>query len=169
MHHYDLRRASRRMDDDALRDVLARGQFCTLACIDANSNPYAVPLSYIYEEGSAPEGRAALYFHTTNEGGRKLDAFAADPRACATVVEDVRPRFYGESSFTTDYSSVMAEGRIRRVTDPVEVRKALVGLCMKYLPDHKQHIGAAMEADLAATAVWALDIDRLSGKRNAAE
>ena len=60
----------------------------------------------------------------------------------------------------------MAFGCIRHIEAPVTARKALVGLCMKYLPAHKDGIGAALEADFAATAVWALDIEELSGKKN---
>ncbi|MDO5042600.1 MAG: pyridoxamine 5'-phosphate oxidase family protein [Slackia sp.] len=112
-----------------------------------------------------PGTLGTIYFHTTNESGRKLDAFAANDRVCATVVEDVAARFQ-DAAFTTGFSSAMAFGRIRRVIDPVVVRKALVNLCMKYLPEHKNDIGAAMQADLDATAVWALDIEELSGKRN---
>lgn len=204
------------MEDAAVRDVLKRGRYCTLCCIDADGLPYGVPLSYIYEEpkaaalrpqkndaanaGSAERdehalGNAAddtdetradnaagandeldgatkaagalgtLYFHTTNEGGRKIDAFAACGRACATIVEDVAARFQ-DAAFTTGFSSVMAFGRIRLVEDAVTARKALVGLCMKYLPEHKDGIGAAMQADFDATAVWALDIEELSGKKN---
>lgn len=168
MHRYDMRRASRRMDDDAIYEVLARGKYCTLACIDADGLPYGVPLSYIYmkddEEGRAA-GLGTIYFHTTNEAGRKLDAFATGRRACATIVEDVAARFQ-DGSFTTGFSSVMAFGRIRHIENPVTARKALVGLCMKYLPAHKDGIGAALEADFAATAVWALDIEELSGKKN---
>ena len=167
MHRYDMRRASRRMDDDAISEVLARGRYCTLACIDAAGLPYGVPLSYIYmkndREGHA--GLGAIYFHTTNEAGRKLDAFATGRHACATIVEDVAARFQ-DGSFTTGFSSVMAFGRVRHVESPVTVRKALVGLCMKYLPAHKDGIGAALEADSEATAVWALDIEEISGKKN---
>lgn len=117
------------------------------------------------ENTESPCVSGTMYFHTTNEGGRKLDAFAADGRACATVVEDVAARFQ-DAAFTAGFSSAMAFGRIHRVTDPVVVRKALVGLCMKYLPEHKSDIGAAIQADLDATAVWALDIEELSGKKN---
>lgn len=114
---------------------------------------------------NSPSALGAIYFHTTNESGRKLDAFAANDRVCATVVEDVAARFQ-DAAFTTSFSSAMAFGRIRRVVDPVVVRKALVNLCIKYLPEHKNDIGAAMQADLDATAVWALDIEELSGKKN---
>ena len=158
MHRYDMRRASRRMDDDAICEVLARGRYCTLACIDADGLPYGVPLSYIYMKDDR-EG------HTTNEAGRKLDAFATGRHACATIVEDVAARFQG-GSFTTGFSSVMAFGCVRHVESPVTARKALVGLCMKYLPAHKDGIGAALEADFEATAVWALDIEEISGKKN---
>ncbi|RNL20945.1 pyridoxamine 5'-phosphate oxidase [Slackia faecicanis] len=167
MHRYDMRRSSRRMDDSAICDILARGGYCTLACIDADGLPYGVPLSYIYmkDSGKEWEGLGAICFHTTNESGRKLDAFATGRRACATIVEDATARFQ-DGSFTAGFSSVMAFGRIRRIEDPVAARKVLVGLCMKYLPEYKYGIGTALETDFDATAVWELDIEELSGKKN---
>ncbi|MDO4443818.1 MAG: pyridoxamine 5'-phosphate oxidase family protein [Slackia sp.] len=164
MKDYEMRRATRRMKLEEAKNVLERGTYCTVSCIDENGRPYGVPLSYAYVHGEG-EANGTLYFHTTNQGGRKIDAFVADGRACATVVEDVAARFES-GSFTTGFSSVMASGHIRRVTDSVTIRKALVDLCMKYLPEHKRDIGAAMDADLHETAVWALDIEELSGKRN---
>lgn len=163
MKHYEMRRETRRMDRSAVEKLLERGAYCVVACADIDGRPYGVPLSYVYAADSGSLG--TLYFHTTDQGGRKMDAFLAHDRVCATVVEDVAARFEN-ASFTTGFSSAMAFGRIRRVEDPVAVRRALVDLCMKYLPEHKHDIGAAMQADLNATAVWALDIEEMSGKQN---
>ena len=168
MERYEMRRATRSMDEAEMRNVLEHGAYCVVSCIDANGLPYGVPLSYVYSAPSSAlreSGAGALYFHTTDQGGRKMDAFLSDGRASATIVENVAARFEN-ASFTTGFSSVMASGRIRRITDPVAARKALVDLCMKYLPEHKRDIGAAMQADFATTAVWALDIDEICGKRN---
>lgn len=168
MKRYEMRRATRRMDHADVERLLERGAYCVVSCIDENGLPYGVPLSYAYEaRPSSPDGSNAgtLYFHTAVQGGRKMDAFLSDGRVSATIVEDVAARFEN-ASFTTGFSSVMASGRIRRVTDPVAARKALVSLCMKYLPEHKRDIGAAMQADFETTAVWALDIDEISGKCN---
>lgn len=262
MENYCLRRTDRALDAQGVADVLQRGRFCTVSCIDAYGMPYGVPLSYVYTDrgqrrpavcaqqrcrcafpgseaardedgampgaGESPSDKSestpnaggsmpdvdrstpdacrsmpdtnvdvatnpcgstpgadepmtnadesasgaedsgilgTLYFHTTNEGGRKLDAFAHDARVCATIVEDVAARFRDES-FTTEYSSVMAFGRIRRVNDAATARRALVDLCMKYLPEHRAEIGSALRADFESTAVWALEIEALTGKKN---
>lgn len=212
MKNHHLRRTDRAFDAQGMADVLQRGRFCTVSCIDAYGMPYGVPLSYVYTPrekerpsacekqrylcafpgskaardeggsmsgaGKSPSGEdvpapgasepavlGTLYFHTTNEGGRKLDAFAHDARVCATIVEDVAARFRDES-FTTEYSSVMAFGRIRRVNDAATARRALVDLCMKYLPEHRADIGSALQADFESTAVWALEIETLTGKKN---
>lgn len=83
---------------------------------------------------------------------------------CATAVTGVQA-FFENGNFSTSYRSAMAFGRIREVTDPLEFKRALVDLCMKYVPEHKRDIGRAMEAEGPHTAVWALDIDALSGKK----
>lgn len=168
MKQYEMRRATRSMNEAEIQNLLEHGAYCVVSCIDANGLPYGVPLSYVYAapcSALCEPGAGALYFHTTDQGGRKMDAFLSNGHASITIVENVAARFEN-ASFTTGFSSVMASGRIRRITDPAVARKALVNLCMKYLPEHKRDIGAAMQADFATTAVWALDIDEIRGKRN---
>lgn len=66
--------------------------------------------------------------------------------------------------FTTRYASVIATGTIRLVEEPAQVRRALAELCLKYSPEFKQEIGGAIERELPVTAVWAIDLNHISGK-----
>ncbi|OUO86302.1 pyridoxamine 5'-phosphate oxidase [Gordonibacter sp. An230] len=157
MNQHPLRRADRAASRDEALETLDTAPFVVVSTTDADGEPYGVPLSFV-RRGDA------LYFHTSSEGGHKTDCFRHDHRACATAVTGVRAFFEG-GDFSTSYQSAMAFGRIREVTDPVEFKRALVDLCMKYVPEHKRDIGRAMEAEGPRTAVWALDIDELSGKR----
>ena len=72
--------------------------------------------------------------------------------------------FFEDDDFTTSFRSVMAFGRIREVSNVGEFKHALVNLCMKYVLEAKHGIGKAMELEGPHTAVWAIDIDELSGK-----
>ena len=156
MNLYPLRRVDRAASRDEALETLDAAPFVVVSTADADGMPYGVPLSFVRRGNT-------LYFHASSEGGHKTDCFRRDHRVCATAVTDVRAFFEG-GDFSTSYRSAMAFGRIREVTDPLEFKRALVDLCMKYVPEHKRDIGRAMEAEGPHTAVWALDIDELSGK-----
>ena len=158
MNHLSMRRSDRAIPREDTLAVLDAAAFATVATVDADGMPYGVPLSY------ARQGDI-LYFHAANEGGLKADCFRRDARACATAVVDVEA-FFENGDFSTSYRSAIAFGRMRPVDDPIEFKHALVNLCMKYLPAHKHAIGKAMEIEGPHTAVWALDLEKLSGKAN---
>ena len=157
MNLYPLRRVDRAASRDEALETLDAAPFVVVSTADVDGMPYGVPLSFVRRGNT-------LYFHASSEGGHKTDCFRRDHRVCATAVTDVRAFFEG-GDFSTSYRSAMAFGRIREVTEPLEFKRALVDLCTKYLPEHKRDIGRAMEAEGPCTAVWALDIDALSGKK----
>jgi nitroimidazol reductase NimA-like FMN-containing flavoprotein (pyridoxamine 5'-phosphate oxidase superfamily) len=108
-HH--IRRTDREItDQNRIEELLLEGRFCSIALFDADG-PYVVTMSYGYD---APNSR--LYFHCAHKG-RKLDAIAADPRACATVVLD---RGYNIGACEHPFESVVLTGRMRIVDDPAE-------------------------------------------------
>ena len=157
MNLYPLRRVDRAASRDEALETLDAAPFVVVSTADADGMPYGVPLSFVRRGNT-------LYFHASSEGGHKTDCFRRDHRVCATAVTGVQA-FFENGNFSTSYRSAMAFGRIREVTDPLEFKRALVDLCMKYVPEHKRDIGRAMEAEGPHTAVWALDIDALSGKK----
>lgn len=53
---------------------------------------------------------------------------------------------------------------MRRVTDAAQIRRALAQLCLKYAPEYKDEIDGAIERELPVTAVWAIDLNHVSGK-----
>lgn len=160
MTHYPLRRADRALADADALAVLDAAPFVTLATVDDDGAPYAVPVSFVRSDRT-------LYLHAANAGGHKFDDFRRDARVCASAVMNGEPVFR-DGDFTTGYASATAFGRIREVTDGVEFRRALVDLCLKYVPDAKHEIGGAMEREAASTSVWAIDIAELTGKANPA-
>ena len=157
MNLHPLRRADRAASRDEALETLDAAPFVVVSTADVDGMPYGVPLSFVRRGNT-------LYFHASSEGGHKTDCFRRDHRVCETAVTGVQA-FFENGNFSTSYRSAMAFGRIREVTDPLEFKRALVDLCMKYVPEHKRDIGRAMEAEGPHTAVWALDIDALSGKK----
>lgn len=155
MTNRSMRRTDRALSEGEAFAIFNKADYLTVSTTDADGTPYGVPVSFVLMDGQ-------LYFHATNEGGHKQDNFQHDARVCATAVVDVEALYVDD--FTTRYSSAMMFGRIRCVEDAVEARKALVALCMKYLPEHKSDIGAAMKQDWPHTTVWAIAPTSITGK-----
>ena len=106
--------------------------------------------------------------HTGIGGGQKTEDWKRDPRVCVTVAVDMDPIYVEEDGapgfFTTRFASVIATGTVRPVEDTALMRRALAQICLKYCPEHKDKIGAAIDWELPATAIWAIDLDHISGK-----
>lgn len=156
MTSYPMRYASRAVSDDEARTILDSAEFVVISSADDDGTPYGVPVSFV-REGNA------LYLHSAKAGGHKAANFARDPRVCATAVTDVAP-CYENGYFSTRYASVIARGRIEKVADEAETRRALAALCLKYVPSAADEIEGAIERGIRNTAVWRLDVEELSGK-----
>jgi hypothetical protein len=89
------------------------------------SQPYIVPLNYLYSDG-------AIYFHCALKG-RKIDYIKANSRVCFQV-----GRYGGlitsdsACSHNYQFSSVIVEGTIEEVTDVGAKETALRGIVAKY-------------------------------------
>jgi nitroimidazol reductase NimA-like FMN-containing flavoprotein (pyridoxamine 5'-phosphate oxidase superfamily) len=153
-----MRRADRAITDPVeLDSILLRGRFATIAmCQDGE--PYLVTLSYGYDEA-----RNALYFHLATTG-RKLDAIAADPRVCATIVIDGG---YVAGECKHRYESVVLTGRMALVEDPDESRHGMRVL-IEHLEDEPDDVWERQALDREETwrrlGVCRLDLDEITGK-----
>ena len=158
MARFHLRRTDRELTDpEALVSVLERGKFAAIAmCHDGE--PYVVTLSYGYDEA-----RNALYFHMAT-AGRKLEAIAADPRVCATVVMDGG---YQKGGCKHRYESVVLMGRMSVVDDPEEARHGMRTL-ITHLEDDPDEVWERQALDREETwnrlKIGRLDIEEILGK-----
>jgi nitroimidazol reductase NimA-like FMN-containing flavoprotein (pyridoxamine 5'-phosphate oxidase superfamily) len=137
-------------------ETLAMLETCTsgvLAVRGDHDYPYAVPLSFAYEDGK-------LFFHSAT-AGHKLDAIERDSRAsfCVITADDIVP-----SKFTTHFQSVIAFGKARVVTEDGEKRHALECLAKKYSPDYLEAAGSEIDGDWKRVSVIELAIEHLTGK-----
>lgn len=143
------------MDNAECRRILDGATSGVLSLIDADGEPYGVPLSYAVAEGK-------IYFHCA-VAGRKLGAVRSHGSAsfCVVGCDDVLP-----AKFTIAYRSVIAEGRIAEVTDEYERLYALRLLAAKYSPEESAE---AVEQEICGclnrVIVLALTIENLSGKQ----
>jgi len=137
-------------------DAVAMLESCTsgvLAVHGDDDYPYAVPLSYAYEDGT-------LYFHAATKG-HKLDAIERSDKAsfCVIAADDIVPE-----KFTTYFRSAVAFGKARVVTDDDERRHGLMLLAAKYSPDYVDKAPAEIDGDWKRVVVIALDVEHLTAK-----
>ena len=109
MEFREMRRKRQQLSEEESIAILEKATAGTLALLGDDDYPYAVPISYVYNEGK-------LYFHSAL-AGHKVDAIRKCDKASFCVIEqdDVQPKKY-----TTFYRSVIAFGRIHIIEDGQE-------------------------------------------------
>ena len=116
-----IRNSKRELPRVEAERILTEGKSGVLAVAGDEGYPYAVPMSYAYQNGN-------LYFHSALSG-HKLDAIAREEKVsfCVVAQDSVVPE-----KFTTRYQSAIAFGRACIVTDSEEKRQALMALVEKH-------------------------------------
>ncbi len=147
----EMRRKKQQLSNEETEEILRRGSHGVLALLGNEGWPYALPISYVYDEGR-------LYFHCA-AAGHKLEAIAREPRAslCVVDMDEVIPEL-----FTTAYRSAIAFGRLRVLEDREEIVRALEALCGKYSPglDTAEEI----KKHLNNVCVLEMNVEHVSGK-----
>ena len=150
----ELRRARQRLPEADCREILTCNTAGVLALAGDDDYPYAVPLSYVYEEGR-------LFFHGAAAGHRR-DAVLRDPKASFCVIggDRVVPEEY-----TTYFRSVIVFGKIRILEEEAEKRSAIEKLAEKYSP--RQEDGRQREIDrgFSALCMMELTVEHMTGKQ----
>lgn len=137
-------------------EAVAMLESCTsgvLAVQGDDDYPYAVPLSFAYEDGK-------LFFHSA-QAGHKIDAIKRNPKVsfCVVGADDVV-----QSTLTTYFRSAIVFGRARILTGDDEKKPALECLARKYAPDYPEAADSAIERDLKRACVIELAIEHVAGK-----
>jgi nitroimidazol reductase NimA-like FMN-containing flavoprotein (pyridoxamine 5'-phosphate oxidase superfamily) len=137
-------------------ETIAMLETCTsgvLALQGDDDYPYAVPLSFAYEDGK-------LFFHCA-QAGHKVDAIARSEKAsfCVIAADDVV-----QSTFTTHFRSAIVFGRARVLTEESEKRHALECLAKKYSPDYLEAAEAEIDGAWKKVCVVELAVEHMTGK-----
>ena len=150
----EMRRRRQQLSPEECKRILAEGTSGVLAVRGDEGYPYAVPLSYVYEEGR-------LFFHGAAAGHRR-DAVLRDPKASFCVIggDRVVPEEY-----TTYLRSVIVFGKIRILEEEAEKRSAIENLAEKYSP--RQEDGRQREIDrgFSALCMMELTVEHMTGKQ----
>ena len=149
----EMRRKNQQMNNEEGIAVLKRATSGVLAVSGDDGYPYAVPLSYVYNEGK-------LYFHCAAEG-HKLEAVRRCDKVSFCVIDqdEVVPEKY-----TTFYRSVIVFGRIRILEGKDEKCNALDVLAQRYRPGHEDARRAEIDGAMPRTCVMEMTIEHMTGK-----
>ena len=151
----ELRRKRQALSRADCEAVLSRGTSGVLALAGDDGYPYAVPLSYLYEDGK-------LLFHCA-KAGHKLDAVARCDKASFCVIDQDR---VVPEEYTTYFRSVIAFGRIRVIGDDGERRSAVERLALKYHPgDTWENRNRYIDKEWAPLCMLEMTVEHLSGKQ----
>lgn len=152
-----MRRSDREISDrQAMEEIIRSAQVCRLGLVD-DGCAYVVPLNFGYRSGT-------FYIHSARQG-RKIDLLSCSQRVCIEVdcghelVTADQPCDWGMR-----YASVIAFGRPRFIDDDQGKRDALAIIMDQYAPRRTFEFS---DAALAVTAVIAVDVDSMTGKRKA--
>ena len=174
----EMRRKRQQLSEADSVAILKRATSGTLALLGDNGYPYAVPISYVYNDGK-------LYFHSALSG-HKVDAIrncdmaaikhevsdtCIDSRNreqtrpgvkasfCVVEQDDVQPKKY-----TTYYRSVIAFGRISIIEDDAEKLATARMLGQRYNPNDDESLQKELEKGLNRMLMICFDIEHLTGK-----
>ena len=156
MIYREMRRQDRLLRPEEAGEILKRGEYGVLATVCGDGRPYAVPLSYAYDEASD-----TIYFHCSTAEGQKLDNIRHDSRACFNVVTDTEVL---PEQFATRYRSATAVGTIRIIQDAREKRQGIEAIMLKYSSDFAESGRKYIDAAIDRMHVLALRVEQLTGK-----
>ncbi|MFQ5578578.1 MAG: pyridoxamine 5'-phosphate oxidase family protein, partial [Anaerolineae bacterium] len=157
------RRADRQLTDEAAINALLNTAEVGYLAVAVDGQPY-INSNLFWFDGQR------IYFHTARQG-RTRSSIEANPRVCFTVTE--RGRYLPADTameFSVEYSGVVVFGRASVLADAAEKTRALQGLLDKYFPHLKpgRDYRPITPGELARTAVFAVEIEAVSGKRKTA-
>lgn len=153
----EMRRKKQLLSNEACVEILQKGTSGVLALSGDNGYPYAVPISYIYDDGR-------IYFHCA-KSGHKLDAIRRNPKAsfCVIAQDQVVPEEY-----TTYFRSVIVFGVIRIMEEEQEKRTAVEKLAVKYAPDDtEENRRKAINREWAPLCMLEMTVEHMTGKEAA--
>ncbi|MDE7270931.1 MAG: pyridoxamine 5'-phosphate oxidase family protein [Acetatifactor sp.] len=150
----EMRRKRQELSQVQCEAVLGRGTCGVLAVSGDDGYPYAVPISYVYDNGK-------IFFHSAKRG-HKIDAVRKDNKVsfCVTDQDQIMP-----AEYTTYFRSVIVFGRLQILQDEAEKLAAIEKLAVKYAPeDSAQHRNKAIEQEWEAFCILEMTIEHMTGK-----
>lgn len=149
----EMRRKKQLLSEAQTIEIL---QSCTsgvLAVIGDDDYPYAVPLSFAYDNGK-------LFFHFAKEG-HKFDSILKNNKVSFCVIQTDNVI---QKTFTTHFRSAIVFGRARILTEDSEKKYALECLVKKYSPAYITEGQSEIEHSRNRVCVAEVQIEHMTGK-----
>ncbi|MGN1129981.1 MAG: pyridoxamine 5'-phosphate oxidase family protein [Ruminococcus sp.] len=150
-----MRRNKQILSNEESINILKNGKSGVLALLGDDGYPYAVPISYVYDNSK-------IYFHSAKTG-HKTDAIKKYSKASFCVIDqdNIIPEEY-----TTYYRSVIAFGKVRIMEDEKEVRESIEKLAIKYHPkDSEANRNKEICRSWNSFSMIEFSIEHLTGKK----
>lgn len=151
----EMRRNKQILSNEESINILKNGKSGVLALLGDEDYPYAVPISYVYDNSK-------IYFHSAKTG-HKTDAIKKYSKASFCVIDqdNVIPEEY-----TTYYRSVIAFGKVRIIEDEKEVRESIEKLAIKYHPkDSEENRNREIYRAWDSFSMIEFSIEHMTGKK----
>lgn len=158
MQKYHMHKHEREITDNKeIMEILKGGKYAVISMCRDNE-PYAVTLSYGYDEANN-----SLYFHTALQG-LKLDFIRSNPSVCATVIDDCG---YMMDQCSHAYRSVVFWGNMS-IIDSLDEKKHGMEVMLNHLENTPDPIRErVLKSDKAYNniTILRLDIMYITGKK----
>lgn len=148
----EMRRKNQLLSLEETISILEQETSGTLAVLGDDGYPYAVPLSYVYEDSK-------IYFHCAMTG-HKIEAILNENKVsfCIIAQDQIIPEEY-----TTYYRSVIVFGKAR-LLESEEKRHAVEILAKKYSPEDEAGRAKEIEESFNRVAMVEITIEHMTGK-----
>lgn len=148
----EMRRKNQLLSLEETISILEQETSGTLAVLGDDGYPYAVPLSYVYEDSK-------IYFHCAKTG-HKMEAIINNDKVsfCIIAQDQIIPEEY-----TTYYRSVIVFGKARLLENE-EKRHAVELLAKKYSPEDEAGRAKEIEESFNRVAMVEITIEHMTGK-----
>ena len=153
MEFREMRRKRQQLPEEDCIAILKKATAGTLALLGDNDYPYAVPISFVFDNNS-------LFFHSA-VAGHKIDAINKHDKASFCIID--KDDIHGDE-YTTYFRSVIAFGKIQIVSDASEKLYATKLLGRKYNPNQEEALKEEIEKAFYRMVIIRLDIEHLTGK-----
>jgi uncharacterized protein len=156
-----LRRADKQMSDATALEFLAQSFCLRIGTTGSDGWPYVLPLLFVILDDR-------VFVHTTAADGHFRRNVQGGARVCVEIDEPGEVYGYGRTECDTSisYRSLIAFGTICDVEDREEKARFCSELMKKYA-GHVQGRPPGVFPRLDHIRVYAIDIERLSGKQSA--
>lgn len=151
-----MRRFKQTLSQSECINILESQNTGVLAVNGDNGYPYAVPMSYVYSNGT-------IYFHSA-KSGHKNDAIKSDSKVsfCVTEHDKIMPH-----DFTSSFRSVIVFGKAEFVENDKEKSEIMKLYTQKYSPNEtEENSSRKIAARFAAVSIIKLEIEHISGKES---